>query len=82
MSISLSLLSRMFTPLYIDSGHDEMVYLNMNLSRELWKDVKIKMLKVLDGSAWYIGLPFGNSVWNLGDLIGFTFLDILFRLIK
>lgn len=54
----------------------------MNLSRELWKDVKIKMLKVLDGSPWYVGLPFGNSVWNTGDLIGYTLLEWLFRVIK
>ena len=73
---------RFLVPHSIDTGK-EVIYLNINLSRELWKDIKIKMIsKFSDGSPWYIGIPFTNVMWNTGDYVAFSLLDLIFKNMK
>jgi len=71
----------MFTPHSIDTLK-EIIYLNINLSRELWKDVKIKSLTIFDGSNWYLAIPFGNTIWNIGNFFGYVVLNTIFIGIK
>jgi len=62
---------RLFTPHSIIT-ETETIYLNVNLSHELWKDVNIKILRIFDNKEWYLTIPFGNTVWNLGNyLLGY-----------
>lgn len=71
----------MFTPHSIDTLK-EIIYLNVNLSRELWKDVKLSWLTIFDGSYWYLTVPFGNTVWNVGNFLGYLVLNSIFIGIK
>ena len=60
----------MFTPHSVDKL-DEIVYFNINLSRELWKDINIKWLTMANGKDWFISIPFCTLVWNTADLLSY-----------
>ena len=76
MSFTLALIGRISTPKSIQvaaSGKKEarVVYMNLNLSWELWKDVKNKTLAELYDKVPRLLVIFGISFfWNLGSLVG------------
>lgn len=67
-TLSLSIISRFVAPCTILLNKEE-IYLNLNLSRELWKDIPIKILKIADNGPWYVTIPFSNFMWNLGNFL-------------
>lgn len=53
------------------------VYMNINLSWELWKDVKIKFLEVFAKQPFYIYLPCLLVVWGGMSYIFFEGLRVV-----
>jgi hypothetical protein len=70
------LLSRWLTPATIDYGpHVEQKYLNVNLSHELWKDIKFPFLQInYDDPPAYLYLYRLLWRWTSFNVIVFTFL--------
>lgn len=62
--------NRLLTPKSIIlKGMKEEIYLNLNLSHQLWKDIPIKILTIVDDKEWYLALPFVSFMWNGGNYI-------------
>lgn len=56
----------------------EEVYLNLNISHELWRDVPFRILKIVDGKPFFLTIPFCSLMWNSGNyILGYKLLNML-----
>jgi hypothetical protein len=81
LTLLYGILGRTLAPKYIKLDKEE-VYMNINLSHELWKDVKIKLLTVMDNAHPVVALPFLSLIWNTGNFMCFFILRYIFKLIS
>ncbi|CAD8056729.1 unnamed protein product [Paramecium sonneborni] len=81
MGSILTIVSRLLTPKSILlKGQKEEIYLNLNLSRQLWKDIPFKILTIADDKPWYIALPFSSLMWNSGNyILGYELLNRILK---
>jgi len=66
----MSVMSRLLVPFKIKKGNslkktDELVYSNVNMTHEFWKDIPVDLLHRMDGKPWYFYLPYLMIVYNI-----------------
>eukprot|EP01015_Nassula_variabilis_P027832 TRINITY_DN5750_c0_g1_i4.p1 TRINITY_DN5750_c0_g1~~TRINITY_DN5750_c0_g1_i4.p1 ORF type:complete len:236 (-),score=17.78 TRINITY_DN5750_c0_g1_i4:67-774(-) len=81
LSLLLSVIARLTTPKMIKSSHGE-TYLNINLSWECWKDIKLKFLHLCNDMPMYMTVPFNNTLWNSGNFVFFLLLKKLLKVLN
>lgn len=74
ITILWTLCGRLLVPKTIIMPNKEEIYMNVNLSYEVWKDVPIKFLKVLDNSNILLTMGFSNFMWNFTTFLMFWVL--------
>ena len=79
--IMLEIIGRTTAPREVTLVSGKHVYMNINLSWELWKDVKIKFLEVFAKQPFYIYLPSLLVVWGGMSYIFFELLRGLQRVV-
>ena len=70
-TIFMTIIARILVPRTINNGNIE-IYMNVNISHELWKDVPLDFLRIVDKySHPLLAMGFSNLVWNTGNFLCF-----------
>ena len=64
----MTIIARILVPRTINNGNIE-IYMNVNLSHEVWKDVPLDFLRIVDNGHPALVMGFSNLIWNTGNFL-------------